>query len=58
MPEFQAKLFGQELLGFGQPNLIYCLSKGQVDKKILLLLWQGSKFHLVDQEKEIFLSGK
>lgn len=31
--EFLAKLFGQELLGFRQPNLIYCLSKGEVDKK-------------------------
>jgi len=31
--EFRAKLFGQELLGFRQPNLIYCLSTGEVDKK-------------------------
>ena len=30
-------LFGQELLGFGQQNLILCLS--EVDKKIFLLLW-------------------
>ena len=37
--EFWAKLFGQELLGFGQQNLILCLSEGQVDKKIFLLLW-------------------
>ena len=27
--EFRAKLFGQELLGFGQPNLIQCLSEGK-----------------------------
>ena len=31
------KIFGQELLDFGQPNLIQCLSDRQVDKKIFLL---------------------
>ena len=39
--EFRTKLFGHEdLLGFGQPNLIQCLSKGQVDRNIFLLLCQ------------------
>jgi len=36
--KFQAKVFGQELLGFRQPNLIECLSKGQVNKKFVFLL--------------------
>ena len=30
----QAKL---RTLGFGQPNLMYCLCEGQVDRKISLL---------------------
>ena len=38
------KLFGQELLDFGQPNLIQCLSEGQVDKTIPLLLCNNSIF--------------
>ena len=37
--EFRTKLFGhEELLGFGQPNLIQCLSKEQMDRNIFLLL--------------------
>ena len=36
--EFRAKFFGQELLGFRQPNLIECLYEGQVDRNIFLLL--------------------
>ena len=36
--EFRAKLFGQELLGFRQPNLIECLYEGEVDRKIVPLL--------------------
>ena len=41
------KLFGQELLDFGQPNLIQCLFEGQVDKKIFLLLCNNSIFFLL-----------
>ena len=33
----QAKLFWTRTLGFGQPNLMYCLFEGQVDRKISLL---------------------
>ena len=36
--EFQAKLLGQELLGFGQPNLIECLSKDRWIENFCLTL--------------------
>ena len=39
--EFRAKHFEQELLGFRQPNLIQCLSEGQVDRKIYCSLTLG-----------------
>ena len=43
-----ARLFRQELLGFKQPNLIWCLSEGQVDKKIFLWkVWTQESFLLL-----------
>lgn len=41
--ELWAKLFGEEHLGFGQPNLIKCLSEEQVDKTIFLLPCMDNK---------------
>ena len=48
--EFRAKHFEQELLGFRQPNLIQCLSEGQVDRKIYCSLTLGLRaraFHIL-----------
>ena len=32
-----SQTFWTRTLGFGQPNLVYCLCEGQVDRKISLL---------------------
>ena len=52
-----ARLFGQELLGFKQPNLIWCLSEGQVDKKIFLWkVWTQESFLLLWRLCELWRS--
>ena len=52
------KHFGQELLDFGQPNLIKCLSEGQVDRKFFSYSVVAPKIvNFVPKRNATYMSG-